>query len=70
MVRKRLNLGYVLKAKPAGFADKLDIGSERQIKDSFKNFDRNWLIGNFETGTRAGGRMRCGLAAGVKGSVS
>lgn len=48
-----MNLGYILKVKPAGFADGLDIGSERQIKDSCKNFECSQVIGNFETGTLA-----------------
>lgn len=50
---ERLNFGYILKVKLIGFADGLDIGGKRKIKDNSKHFDcANWMIGNFEMGTQ------------------
>lgn len=54
LVRKRLSLGYILEVNTVGFADGLDIGRERQIKDNFKNFECNWVVDNFEMGTLRG----------------
>lgn len=36
---ERFNCGCILKIKPVAFADELDIGDTRKIKDNTKNFD-------------------------------